>query len=78
MYIGQNPKILDLLINFIRSNGGLELMYLTFQLFCMMSICKYIGVVPGSDTSFDMIKVKLNYKYVLGTFFKSIFFPFFY
>jgi hypothetical protein len=49
-------------------------MYLTFQLFCMMGICKYISVVPGSDTSFDMIKVKINYNYVLGTlFFNQLF-----
>jgi hypothetical protein len=53
--MGQKPKILDLLINFIRSNGGFELMYLTSQLLCMMGICRYISVVPGSDTSFDMI-----------------------
>jgi hypothetical protein len=44
-------------------------MYLTFELFCMMGICKYISVVPESNTSFDIIKVETNYNYVLGTFF---------
>lgn len=69
IYIGRKPKILDFLVNFIWSNCGFELMHLTPQLLCMMGICKYISVVPRSDTSFDMIKVEINCNYVLDAFF---------
>jgi hypothetical protein len=41
-----------------------------------MGIRKYISVVAGSDTSFDMIKVEINCNYVLGTFLSPIFLHF--
>jgi hypothetical protein len=69
----------NFITNFVWSNGGFELIYFIPQLLYIIGISKHISVASTSDTSLNIIKLEINYNYVMDAFKKphhSTFFVF--
>ncbi len=75
--MGWKPKILDFVINFVRSNEGFESINLTFLIFCIIGIFKDTRSTFASDTCFDIIKFEINCNFILNEFCKPNCFAFF-